>query len=234
METEMTQTLYVLLAAGALGAPGDAVCPCNAAAPSGGPYAQATPPGGGVLGWVRNLFGPRHATVTYQTMPAAQAVRPQPAPAVQPAAYAVRPAPAVIASPRTSQPVAPAAPSAAVIPQVTTVTTQQPNFEAPNLTVAKKYEDRVGHERDYSWVTGHLFYIHADGGRWVVRYALPDEVDKFGGSIVLAPGVEMRNYREGDLVCVHGDVLDEGRTSRSLGGPLYRVNVISLVDRADP
>ena len=100
--------------------------------------------------------------------------------------------------------------------------------------MSKKYEDRVGHEQDYTWVTGHLFYIHTDGGRWVVRYALPDEVDKFGGSIVLAPGVEMRNYREGDLVCVYGDVLDVGRTSPSLGGALYRVNVISLVDRADP
>jgi hypothetical protein len=68
----------------------------------------------------------------------------------------------------------------------------------------------------------------------VVRYGLPDEVDKFGGSIILAPGVEMRNYREGDLVCVHGDILSHDRTSSSLGGALYRVNVISLVDRSDP
>ena len=46
--------------------------------------------------------------------------------------------------------------------------------------------------------------------------------------------MEMRNFREGDLVCVSGDVLDEGRTSRSIGGALYRVNVISIVDRSDP
>ena len=45
---------------------------------------------------------------------------------------------------------------------------------------------------------------------------------------------EASSLAQGDLVCVYGDVLDEGRTSRSLGGALYRVNVISLVDRADP
>jgi hypothetical protein len=102
------------------------------------------------------------------------------------------------------------------------------------LQVAKKYEDKVGHEMDYSWITGHLFYVHADGGRWVIRYALPGEVDKFGGSVVLAPGVEMRNFREGDLVCVTGQVLNEGRFSRSLGGALYRVDAINLVERSDP
>jgi len=231
----MTQTLYILLAAGALGAPGDAACSCGSA-PSGPmvPHAQVTPASGGVLGWVRSLFGPRQATVTYQTMPAAQGSRIQPAPAIQPTAYAVRPGTAVIAPPQTSPPATAATPQQTVATPETAITTPGLSIEAANLTVAKKYEDRVGHETDYSWVTGHLFYLHADGGRWVVRYALPDEVDKFGGSVVLAPGVEMRNYREGDLVCIHGDVLDEGRTSRSLGGPLYRVNVISLVDRADP
>jgi hypothetical protein len=103
-----------------------------------------------------------------------------------------------------------------------------------NLTIDKKYEGKVGHEADYTWVTGHLFYVHADGGKWVVRYALPGEVDKYGGSIVLAPGVEMKNYREGDLVCVYGEILDEGRASPSLGGALYRVNSILLIERSDP
>ncbi len=101
------------------------------------------------------------------------------------------------------------------------------------LQVDKKYEPKVGHEQDYSWVTGHLFYVHADGGKWVVRYAMPGEVDKYGGSIVLAPGVEMKNYREGDLVCVYGEILDEGRTSQSLGGALYRVNSIMMIERGE-
>jgi hypothetical protein len=116
----------------------------------------------------------------------------------------------------------------------TQVTALRPNLDQPKLQVAKKYEDMIGHEKDYTWVTGHLFYVHSDGGRWVVRYAMPGEIDKFGGSVVLAPGVEMRNFREGDLVCIHGDVLSEGRATPSLGGALYRVNAIAMVDRSDP
>jgi hypothetical protein len=103
-----------------------------------------------------------------------------------------------------------------------------------NLKVVAKNQDKVGHEDDYSWVTGQLFYVHTDGGRWVVRYGLPDQVDKYGGSIVLAPTVEMKNFREGDLVCVTGRVVDEGRVSRSLGGALYRAETITIVDRSDP
>jgi hypothetical protein len=117
---------------------------------------------------------------------------------------------------------------------VTTVTAHKPNLAELTPPVAKKYEQKVGHEQDYSWITGHLFYIHANGGQWVVRYALIDEVDKFGGSVVLAPGVEMRNYREGDLVCVMGDVLNDSRASGSSVGAVYRVNTISLIERADP
>jgi hypothetical protein len=91
--------------------------------------------------------------------------------------------------------------------------------------------DKVGNEHDYSWITGYLYYVHTDGGRWVLRYATLDQVDRYGGSVVLAPGVEMGNYREGDLVTVHGRVLSEGRATRSLGGALYRVDVIEMVER---
>jgi hypothetical protein len=125
-------------------------------------------------------------------------------------------------------PAAPAAVQTAPPPEAITVVAKR-----PDLPIAKKYEDKVGHEEDYSWVTGHLFYVRADGGRWVVRYGLLDQEDKFGGSVVLAPTVEMHNFREGDLVCVHGEVIDQ-RASPSLGGALYRVNSISMVERADP
>jgi hypothetical protein len=112
---------------------------------------------------------------------------------------------------------------------LTTVIANRPDYQIP-----KKYEAKVGHEDDYSWITGHLIYVRVDGGRWVVRYGLLDQEDKFGGSVVLAPTVELRNFREGDLVCIHGEVLDQGRASASLGGALYRVNSINMVERADP
>jgi len=221
----MTHALYVLLAAGALGAPGDCVCPSSSTVSGqAGMNVQAVPAGnGGVLGWFRNTFGPRQPAVAAPVATSAPAGKTS----IQPVVYVGVPGATVTAPRQTFLPIKPAA-------QGTTVAMPAPNPVIPALKVAEKYEDRVGHEKDYSWVTGHLFYIHADGGRWVVRYGLPDEIDSFGGSVVLAPGVEMRNYREGDLVCVYGDVLDAGRTSPSLGGALYRVNVISLVDRADP
>jgi hypothetical protein len=110
--------------------------------------------------------------------------------------------------------------------------TAQPATQLP--AVAEKHQDKIGHEDDYSWITGQLYYVRADGGRWVLRYGRIDEVDRFGGSVVLAPTVEMRNFREGDVVCVFGQVMSDGPATRALGGPLYRANSISMVERSDP
>jgi hypothetical protein len=100
--------------------------------------------------------------------------------------------------------------------------------------IRKQYMDKVGHEEDYSWVTGELFYVRSARGQWVVRYATVDTEDRYGGSVVLAAAVNMKNFREGDLVTVHGSILNEGRGSRYLGGPLYRADDISMIERSDP
>jgi hypothetical protein len=97
----------------------------------------------------------------------------------------------------------------------------------------KEFDKKVGNGEDYSWITGQLFFVHADGGMWMVRYASQDQEDKFGGSVVLAPAVNMKNFREGDLVCVHGAVLKQERANHHLGGALYRVDRIDLIERAD-
>jgi hypothetical protein len=97
----------------------------------------------------------------------------------------------------------------------------------------KEFDKKVGNGEDYSWITGQLFFVHADGGMWMVRYASQDQEDKFGGSVVLAPAVNMKNFREGDLVCIHGAVLKQERANAHLGGALYRVDRIDLIERAD-
>ena len=94
----------------------------------------------------------------------------------------------------------------------------------------RRYESRVDHAPDYSWLTGQLFYVHADGGLWVLRYAPLWKEDPNGGSVVLARDLHMDDYHEGDLVTVHGEILSP-RSSVFLGGPLYRASKISLVDR---
>jgi hypothetical protein len=163
----------------------------------------------GVRDRLRNLFGLPPRTRTFQTVRIMQAApTPEPPMAAQPT-YTVY--------------------HQGAVTQASAVSAQ-----AVKLQLAAKYQDKVGHETDYSWVTGHLFFVHADGGKWVVRYAAPDEVDRYGGSIVLAPTVEMRNFREGDLVNVYGEILDNRQAARPLGGALYRVNSIQMVERADP
>jgi hypothetical protein len=96
--------------------------------------------------------------------------------------------------------------------------------------LSRRYENRVTNAADYSSLTGQLFFVHADGGLWVLRYAPLWKEDRNGGSIVLARGTVMDSYREGDLVSVHGDILSQ-KSSVFLGGPLYRVSDINLVDR---
>jgi hypothetical protein len=94
----------------------------------------------------------------------------------------------------------------------------------------RRYETRVGRAADYGWVTGQLFYVHADGGLWVLRYAPLWKEDPNGGSVVLSRDQRMDSYREGDLVKVHGEILNT-KGSIFLGGPLYRADSIELIDR---
>jgi hypothetical protein len=94
----------------------------------------------------------------------------------------------------------------------------------------RRYETRVDRAADYSWLTGQLFYVHADGGLWVLRYAPLSTDDPKGGGVVLARDLPMDNYREGDLVKVRGEILSEKGSSK-LGAPLYRAHTIDLVER---
>jgi hypothetical protein len=122
------------------------------------------------------------------------------------------------------QTTAPSAPS--LTPTGAKVETEVKNpFE-----LAHRREVRVARVTDYSNLTGQLFYVHADGGIWVLRYAPLSEEDANGGSVVLAHDRKMNNYREGDLVTVTGQVLSQ-KGSAHLGGPLYQIHAISLVDR---
>ncbi len=94
----------------------------------------------------------------------------------------------------------------------------------------RRYESRVNHAPDYSWLTGQLFFVHADGGLWVLRYAPLWQEDRHGGSVVLARDLNMENYHEGDLVTVRGEILSE-KSSAFLGGPLYRAKTIELIEQ---
>jgi hypothetical protein len=91
----------------------------------------------------------------------------------------------------------------------------------------------VGRTEDYSQLTGQLYFVPAGGGLWVLRYAPLGKEDESGGSVVLGQDRQLDNYREGDLVAVEGKLTGEQGSSR-LGGPLYQVRSIRLVDRPRP
>lgn len=66
-----------------------------------------------------------------------------------------------------------------------------------------------GHASDYTWLKGRLEYS-ASQRQWRLRY-IPDdeELDVFGGSVVLPALSELENYRSGDLVVVYGRLAQE-------------------------
>jgi hypothetical protein len=86
-----------------------------------------------------------------------------------------------------------------------------------------------GAQDDYRRIVGTLTRVLIHGGRWIVRYAALDKEDCYGGSVVLDSAADLIGFAEGDVVCVHGEVLNGGRPERPLGAPLYRVQSIQRV-----
>lgn len=101
-----------------------------------------------------------------------------------------------------------------------------------DFPLKREYWEKTRHETGYSWMTGQLFYLHSDGGMWVIRYAPAEVHDMYGGKLVLTTKVDMKNFRDGDLVTVHGSVVKDTMASKMVGGPLYRAESIDLVDRS--
>jgi hypothetical protein len=100
----------------------------------------------------------------------------------------------------------------------------------PSLSGEANDLDKAGHEKDYSWITGRLA---RDNGRWVIRYAGPNEVDRFGGRLVLTGNADLSKVQHGDLVCVLGQVVNIGRPIVSgTAGAAYQVREINVIEHA--
>ena len=123
------------------------------------------------------------------------------------------------------------APSLDITPAASKITETETNKNPFDLD--RRYQARADRAADYSRLTGQLFYVHADGGIWVLRYAPIGKEEANGGSVVLARDLRMDSYREGDLVTVRGEVLQDKAPAR-LGGALYHAQSIELIDRARP
>lgn len=93
----------------------------------------------------------------------------------------------------------------------------RPNRISPDLV------NKVGHETDYSWITGQL---HIEGGFYVIHYATPEVIDQYNGSLVLTADRDLRGFQDGDFVSVRGQVA--GGVN---GRVMYRVQSIDRLQR---
>jgi hypothetical protein len=108
--------------------------------------------------------------------------------------------------------------------------TQMTNFRQPPAqraatrasSINPKFANKIGHEDDYSWITGQL---DQENGRWLLRYATPETIDRYHGQILLAPGANLTQLRAGDLVSATGQVVGNG------AGVHYRIATINLIER---
>lgn len=89
------------------------------------------------------------------------------------------------------------------------------------------------HAKNYSWLVGQLQRVHTSQHEWKIRYAALDENEQWGGSMVLAQDAKLDQWKDGDMVYVEGEILNE-RPSVYLSGPLYRVRHIRNAQDAPP
>lgn len=172
-------------------------------------------------------------------------IAPAPAGSYAPAPAGVIPAP--VPAPPAGEPIAPPKDKPAdkaadklplgdpkagtTAPELTPTNSKSVETETKSpFELSRRYESRVDRAPDYSWITGQLFFVHADGGLWVLRYASLGQEDPNGGAVVLARNRQMDSYREGDLVKVRGDLLNM-KGSSHLGAPLFRLQSIELIER---
>ncbi len=120
-----------------------------------------------------------------------------------------------------------AEPNLGIVTNVQTVAianAPQPATQSAATPLNFKLVNKIGHEDDYTWVTGQLFQ---EGGYWIVRYATPETVDRFQGALILAGEKALDQFRAGDLVSVRGTVVQNPRG----GLALYRVTTVDLIER---
>ena len=109
-----------------------------------------------------------------------------------------------------------------------------PVVEAPKAVPEPVYQPSgslgdYGHDKEYKWLIGRLQRVHVRGGEWKIRYAPLDQIDQWGGSMVLAPDIRLEEFSEGDLIHVEGEILVE-RPSLYIAGPLYRIHTVRPVN----
>ena len=88
--------------------------------------------------------------------------------------------------------------------------------------ILPQFADRIGHEEDFSWVTGQF---EIENGVPVIYYAAAETVDRHNGRLVLHIQGGLKGLQAGDLVSVHGSLVNQS------SNPIYRATRIDVIER---
>jgi hypothetical protein len=91
----------------------------------------------------------------------------------------------------------------------------------PDITARPEF----AHSADYSSLTGTLSYI-PQKHQWRLRFASIDEEDRYGGSVTLDVGQQMKAYHDGQIVKIDGQLADQDSREPS---PLFHVKDVTAV-----
>ena len=142
----------------------------------------------------------------------------------QPSGLAIQPIPtntqslSIPATPVSTQSLSsPTTPIDAPNPTTVPATPARPNRISPDLV------GKVGHEQDFSWITGQ---IRIENGQHVIHFAPPEVVDRFNGSLVMTSSTtDLRTFHDGEYVSARGQVAQQGSTA------VYRLTGIDRLPR---
>jgi hypothetical protein len=139
---------------------------------------------------------------------------------------AVKPGPlpsAVLVSPAAANEAAKPMPHTQQVPAAAPVATIGPFVQFPRTEFVpqrKAYLDLTAapcfaHAPDYAWIVGRVEYSSINK-QWRLRYASVDEVDRFGGHVVLVQNQHVAYLVDGMLIQVRGHLVNPDST-----GPAY-------------
>lgn len=88
-------------------------------------------------------------------------------------------------------------------------------------SLSARMADKVGHENDFSWITGQL---RRENNGWVIYFATPETIDRYNGRLPIASGIDMSKFQDGDLVTAHGQVSSRGNQAA------YQASSVDLIE----
>jgi hypothetical protein len=136
--------------------------------------------------------------------------------------------------PGTTYPELPPPPSQPPVPAIPTGQVKTPAAAVPAPPPRRPVAGTYGRAEDFTWLQGvidHHYQGHVD-----LRYCDPATEDEWGGKVCLGDDPRLRQFKDGDVVLVEGELAIQNAEPQHHGPnhyPLYRVRNIELI-RSQP